>query len=684
MKSTLKSILFAAVVSLFAASCAKEAVTPVSNVDEQLVKVTLIAGNPEVAPATPSVRTEMEGSQPYWSVGDAIGVSNGTSTNNKFTTDITERSTSASFTGSTAVSSTLYAYYPYTSNGVGLIQDTYYGAKVDLPNNQNPTSTSFDGKADIMVAKQFTVDPENTTVEDLEFARLGAVVKIVLIDKDGTMTGTQHPTTVSMTAESTLAGRVLIDMQNQQLVAPYYNPSSIVTANYSSDTKYAIDGTNATYLVVYPQTLAEGSTLTIAASTEDYTLSKDITVPAGGIDLQAGKVTTLKVKFAAANITSGAGAALPFTDDFSWQTGTGENGLSSVDEAYSAFENVYEGKASGVIRLGKSAAVGYLTTKELDLSSAFYVVVSARAYNAGDNSKIKVTVDGETTQTASTALTSTDTFTDYIFNFSAATKKSKVTITTDTKRAVLTDLQIISGTYVFPPVINVTTDNPLAVANTASSQTINYTIENATEATLTASSTVSWISNIDCSTDGKVTFDVAAQASGATARSGIITLSYNGASDVEVTVKQAAGSGATQDYTNTWTATSGAIAEKTSGTIENGDYDWSFTRDNVYTGFSSGCIQLGSKSGAETVTLSTSLFPGTIKSVSVECASYQGAHKCSISVGGVEYLPETATSSWTTVGPLSGTGSSSGEIKISFTNGTRALYIKSITVVYNN
>lgn len=589
MKSMIKHILFTAAISTLAVSCAKEIASPIENVDEQLVEVTLIAGNPEVSSAT---KTEMEGSQPYWSVNDAIGVSNGTSTNHEFSTDIAAKATSASFTGLTAVSSTLYAYYPFTNNGVGQVSEKY-GAKVDLPANQNPTATSFDGSADIMVAKQFTVDPENKTVENLEFARLGAVVKIVLIDKDNTMTGSQHPTTVSMTAESTLAGRLLIDMQNQEISEPYYNPSSTVTANYTAETKYAIDGSNSTYLIVYPQTLAEGSKLTIVASTEDYTLSKVITVPDGGIELLPGKLTTLNVKFEATHITSAPGASLPFNDDFSWQTATGGS-LSLVDSKYSAFQTAYADKGVGTVRLGTNSATGYLTTEELDLSGAFHVIVSAYAYNATDNSKIKVSVDDGTPKLASEAMTSTSTPTDYIFNFAAATKKSKVTITTDQKRAVLTNLQIISGTYALPPVINVTTANPMAVANTASTQTIEYTIDNPTAATLTAAlqdPADTWISNIDYKTSGKVTFNVAAQSEGAKARSAVIVLSYTGAPNVEVKVNQAAGAGGTT--TKTFTIASAEVVTNSgykeyNTTVNKRDWVITFGGNNKSVGTNSG------------------------------------------------------------------------------------------------
>lgn len=691
MKSTIKHILFTAAISTVAVSCAKEIASPIENIDEQLVEVTLIAGNPEVSPAT---KTEMVGSQPYWSVNDAIGVSNGTTTNYKFSTDIAAKATSASFTGTTAVSSTLYAYYPYTGNGVGTVSEKN-GAKVDLPANQNPTATSFDGSADIMVAKEFTVDPENTTVEDLEFARLGAVVKIVLIDKDNTMTGTQHPTTVSMTAESTLAGRLLIDMQNQDLSEPYYNQSSTVTANYTSETKYAIDGSNATYLIVYPQTLAEGTTLTITASTEDYSLSKDITVPEGGIELLPGKLTTLNVKFAATHITSDAGAALPFNDDFSWQTGTGTNAISfSSDPAlpsakYSAFATLFRGNATGVVRMSTGSATGYLTTVELDLSSSFYVHINAKAWSGSELTKIYVNVD----EGAAQEIQLKENYDDYYVNFAAATQKSKVKVTTESnKRAYFAAIDVISGTYVLPPVINVTTDSPMAVENTASTQTIEYTIDNPTAATLTAAlqdPADTWISNIDYSTDGEVIFDVAAQADGDPARSAVIVLSYTGADDVEVEINQAAGAGGATPVTATLTLSS----SKKFGTSNNSTLTddqgntWTLSTtsattyiQNSYNSSYAG-QQLGTGSSNVSYTISSTISGATITSVSVTAAAGNTTPTYDISVGGSSWKSGSLSKTSTT---YTGTGSASGQIVITLdqNNGAKAMYLGAISITY--
>ncbi len=297
MKKTLVSF-FAIALSIAAlVSCSKEIPSPID--EDQLIEVTLIAGNPEAQPAT---KTEMSGTKPYWSVGDKIGVSTGTSGNYEFSTGIAAASTTASFTGST-VSGDLYAYYPYDDDNIRTAIGVT-GKRLNLIKDQYPTATSFDGDADIMVAKKFTVSPENTTVEDLEFARLGAIVKIVLIDEESKMTGTQYPTSVSMTAASDLAGYVMLDLVNQEMTDPYYNTSTTVTANYTNETHFAINGTNGAYLIVAPQTLAAGSSLTIAAATADYTISKTITVPAGGIELLPGKVNTLNIGLSSSHINA--------------------------------------------------------------------------------------------------------------------------------------------------------------------------------------------------------------------------------------------------------------------------------------------------------------------------------------------------------------------------------------------
>lgn len=155
----------------------------------------------------------------------------------------------------------------------------------------------------------------------------------------------------------------------------------------------------------------------------------------------------------------------------------------------------------------------------------------------------------------------------------------------------------------------------------------------------------------------------------------------------------------TRDYTVTWTVHKDALGNPastgfiyTTNAEEDLSNDWTYKRTNksgdgyTGTGLFNGYLQIGSRNTVENLEFSTSDIPGTIVSVTVDCASYNGAHNVAITVGGDTYLSQTATPAWSsnTGGEMSGTGTSSGEIVISFTDGTRAMYIKSITVVYNN
>ncbi len=145
-------------------------------------------------------------------------------------------------------------------------------------------------------------------------------------------------------------------------------------------------------------------------------------------------------------------------------------------------------------------------------------------------------------------------------------------------------------------------------------------------------------------------------------------------------------------WADTWTWTASTMEDlgtKTTAAVTLNGKDWTVTRDKVnYTNFTYGCIQLGKSKAPEQVTLTTSAFSGKqISSVSISCASYRGAHKCSIKVGDKVVLTKQSTSTWSndensakpiSVEKLSG----SGDISISFTDGTRALYIKSISVTH--
>ena len=100
---------------------------------------------------------------------------------------------------------------------------------------------------------------------------MSAIVKVVLKDQStGAKLADQHVSSLSITTDgdNTLAGRVVVDLLNYPMYAPYYNGSNTVTATYTTNTEYVITGVSGTYLSVYPRLLAAGSKLVVEAATE--------------------------------------------------------------------------------------------------------------------------------------------------------------------------------------------------------------------------------------------------------------------------------------------------------------------------------------------------------------------------------------------------------------------------------
>ena len=127
--------------------------------------------------------------------------------------------------------------------------------------------------------------------------------------------------------------------------------------------------------------------------------------------------------------------------------------------------------------------------------------------------------------------------------------------------------------------------------------------------------------------------------------------------------------------TATWTGTGG---ESWSVVINGGTLNQAVTN---------GYAQYGQRNGASTSgTFSTSGISGTITSIDVDCASYNGLGTVSVTVGGAAFGSSQSIPRWSNNagGTRNFTGSASGNIVVTMTNGTngRAMYIKSITVTY--
>lgn len=95
----------------------------------------------------------------------------------------------------------------------------------------------------------------------------------------------------------------------------------------------------------------------------------------------------------------------------------------------------------GGIKLGSSSAVGYITSKSLDLSSAFTVQIDACKYGT-DTGNIQVTVGGVTKTINNSELGAAGSFKTFTLSFDAATANSTVKIATSSKRAYIDNVVI--------------------------------------------------------------------------------------------------------------------------------------------------------------------------------------------------------------------------------------------------
>lgn len=134
------------------------------------------------------------------------------------------------------------------------------------------------------------------------------------------------------------------------------------------------------------------------------------------------------------------------------------------------------------------------------------------------------------------------------------------------------------------------------------------------------------------------------------------------------------------DFGTTKTATS------YTATLTGVSWDVSASPNFGFLGFDNGAYHIGSSTYAcKTLILSSKNISGTIKSVEIETNFGRGGTRnLAVSVGGTNYTynSKTSVSLTKTSKKYKFVGNASGEIVISLTDGDKALYLKSLTIVY--
>lgn len=422
------------------------------------------------------------------------------------------------------------------------------GKKPRLSDSQSPLSGNFDPNADVLISDDKEVSLADSGEATCSTGDLLMVFRRQIVVNKMTLKNLTEGESISK-----------IVISSNKNLAGYFNytepkvsgDKTSLSLNYASASVPA-GGQFPVYFTTLPGT---GHALTVEVTTDQHIYTKSF-AEGKSIDFNLGQFT--KFSFALPEGIANTALALPVKDNMDWATtgstdATDELGAADLTatqngkKIYSSATKVYKG-ADGM-KFGSSKETGSITTNEIDLSSSFYVAIEAKTFTkssgALDESSLKVQIDGIDVLSSSLKAT----YDTYYVNYEAFTAKSTMTIKITGGRGYITNLEIGSGTYVAPPAIVVSSDNPMSVSNSNEQYTIEYSISNPTEGvSISASSNVAWIHSFDYTTEGEISFDVDAQEVGALGRSGEITLEYPGANSVKVVVDQAPGAGGVTYY----------------------------------------------------------------------------------------------------------------------------------------
>jgi len=552
MKKVILNIILFAAAAMVLFSCQKsENVAP-----ESISEVTL-----EFASSKPvfddETKTEWTGNTIQWSKGDAIRMAytvngvwqnaEGDATTDKKAKFYQSKGLEAAgetgvFTVSTYFNGTTEGTYQFYGVYPASVTDTDFNyapsATVRIPSEQTPAENSFDAGADFMVgvAKDtYTSIPEDAV--SMAWTRMVAHAHITLKTLNGFTSG-EKVSTIQLIADADadMVGTHYVDITTNEVTLPASN----TVANkllINGDNIVADAEGNVTFWACFlPCTW---QTLTVIVETDKATYTRDITIDSGRT-FKVNARNVLPINMAAATrvekpVTSAL--KLPFIKDFSGITGT--SSITELD-GFQTLTNIYQN--AGAVRVATSKA-GCLETVALDLSQKFHVIVDACGW---DSDELILTVaSGE--QTYDVPLTSyggsskPGAFVSYSINFEPVGPNATVAFTANgNERYFIQKIQILEGSVALTPVVSV--DEPsLSVDAESAEATISYTITNPVdEVALTAEADVDWIHDFNITT-GNVSFVVDENTSNDN-RSGVVTLSYEGAEPVKVTVTQSAAS----------------------------------------------------------------------------------------------------------------------------------------------
>ncbi len=296
MKKSLKFLTAGAAILAAALSCTQEQTTPTTPQEPELVTLNFVADN-NLACDTKTV-LNADNSVSWSATGEKISVYETSTVGSTTTAYEPVKSSEAVIDsdGKATFAVTLeartgmesFSYYAvYPSTAAVNNDDIPDKAKIDFQlSTQTPTLTSYDPKADLLIAKPIILQEQKTNESfSLEFARLIALGKMTIIGLEDS----EIVTNIRFAAEGKiLTGRSSFDLSTGEVIKyGYSNYTGFIDLEY--DENIGFTNNNTAYFTCFPISLKTGDTFTVTVKTTGKNYKKTISIPEGkSLDFTAG------------------------------------------------------------------------------------------------------------------------------------------------------------------------------------------------------------------------------------------------------------------------------------------------------------------------------------------------------------------------------------------------------------
>lgn len=408
--------------------------------------------------------------------------------------------------------------------------------KVITPTTQQPTATSFDPNADLLIAKPISFQAQPTELE-MSFGRAVAIGKMTVKN----LASSEDVLGIKFTAANKkVTGRSYANLTAGTIKEYGYtgNSADNVMLNYSSDLGLkANDATGMTaYFTCFPFEVAVGETFTVTVTTATKIFTQTVTVPEGRpLIFTTGNSSTFSVNMTGA------------TEEAN-ETLSGDYIITaSQSNVNYAMSSAAEGSRLAPIVI--TPANPYQTDDEtivwtITKSGDNYTINQGANYLSWQGGS----TNGATTSTTPYELTITKNESNGTYQIASVASPSRILAKNTTATngfgfyagTQTKDLTLTRAILDKSPKITITSGTTVNIPSEGDVVTATYTIKNpvsGSQISAKAEDGATWINTFDVATDGQVSFVV--DANTGSAREATVTLTYATA-EATITVKQAA------------------------------------------------------------------------------------------------------------------------------------------------